>query len=474
MTNKFISMVDGNRQGVASDLGTRFHRSDSLSVVSRQSVFSILLLCLTLFVGVGNVWGADVVVTLDNIGSGLGSTANTTAATTDITATGTTDSYTLNYYQCKKQGNSMLMTKSVNPYISNKTAMPGNIKSVEVFINSGASGKTTYDCAFSTTECTSETSGIGAVNIIGGNSHTYSNLTNKAINVKGKYFCVTLGNAYNGQVLKLVITCEGSTNSDPVAVTGVTLDESTITLDPGDTQLLTATVAPGDATNKTVSWTSSNTSVATVDAGLVTAVAAGEATITATTQDGSFTDECTVTVTDITKSSLNFTAACGGSGTADDGAEWEVTSDAAESNFDSSRGIHYGTTSSATVQYVKLTTSDISGTITKVVVNASDATGTADISVSVGGTDFTCSGSTTVTNSNPGSNYTFTGSASGEIIVLVDRGSAAYKAIYVKSVIVTYEPCNELASINGSFLRYHFLDHFGPFWTNQQISVYFS
>ena len=171
-----------------------------------------LLVALLCSLGTGTAWAADLVVTLENIGAGLGSTANTTAATTAITATGTSDSYTLNYYQCKKQGNAMLMTKSVDPYISNKTAMPGNIKSVQVFINSGASGKTTYDCAFSTTECTSATSGIGAENITGGNSHTFSNMTGTpaAINVKGKYFCITLGNAYNGQVLKLVITCENS------------------------------------------------------------------------------------------------------------------------------------------------------------------------------------------------------------------------------------------------------------------------
>lgn len=166
---------------------------------------------LMVVLSIGQMWGADVVVTLDNIGAGLGSTANATVATTNITATGTTDSYTLNYYQCKKQSNAMLLTKKASPYISNKTAMPGNIKSVEVFINSGAAGKTTYDCAFSTTEVTNATAGIGAVNITGGNSNTFSNLkTGGAINVEGKYFCITLGNDNNGQVLKLVITCEGS------------------------------------------------------------------------------------------------------------------------------------------------------------------------------------------------------------------------------------------------------------------------
>ncbi len=172
--------------------------------------------CLLMAVlNIGQMWATDVVVTLNNIGAGLGSSANTTAATTNITATGTTDSYTMNYYQCKKQGNAMFMTKSVNAYISNKTAMPGNIKSVEVFINHGASGKTTYDCAFSTTEVTNAISGIGAENITEDNSNVFSNMTGTNINIAGKYFCVTLGNANNGQVLKLVITCEGGGSSNP-------------------------------------------------------------------------------------------------------------------------------------------------------------------------------------------------------------------------------------------------------------------
>lgn len=162
----------------------------------------------------------------------------------------------------------------------------------------------------------------------------------------------------------------------------------------------------------------------------------------------SFTDEETKTTTyDINvtaaqpKSTLIFEDEYKDSGaTADDGAEWDVTSDAPESTYEAARGIHFGTGSSSQVQYLQLSTSDISGTITKVVVNASDATGTGTISVSVDGTDFTCGGSTTVANSNPGNDYTFTGSASGEIVVLIDRGSAAYKAIYVKSIVVSYIP----------------------------------
>ncbi len=133
-------------------------------------------------------------------------------------------------------------------------------------------------------------------------------------------------------------------------------------------------------------------------------------------------------------STLTFTAKCNGSGTADDGAVWTVTSDAAESTY-ADDGIHYGTNSAA-VQYVQLTTSDISGTVSQVVVRTRDARAKATVSVTVGGTAYTCSGSATATNTS--ADYTFTGSSSGAIVVRVDRGSAETKAIYVKSVVVTY------------------------------------
>jgi len=83
-----------------------------------------------------------------------------------------------------------------------------------------------------------------------------------------------------------------------VPVTGVTVSPTSLSLTAGQTGQLTATVQPSNATNKNVSWSSSNTSVATVNSsGLVTAVAAGSATITVTTQDGGKTATCAVTVT---------------------------------------------------------------------------------------------------------------------------------------------------------------------------------
>ena len=99
----------------------------------------------------------------------------------------------------------------------------------------------------------------------------------------------------------------GTTYPDPVtlvvedntvSVGGISLDKSTATIDVGDILNLTATVSPSNATNKAVTWTSSDSSVATVTNGTVTALKTGTTTITATTVDGSKTATCVVTVED--------------------------------------------------------------------------------------------------------------------------------------------------------------------------------
>jgi len=94
------------------------------------------------------------------------------------------------------------------------------------------------------------------------------------------------------------ITATCAVTVTAVAVTGVTLNKNELTLAVGRKETLTATVAPTNATNKTVTWSSDKTTVATVDAatGEVTAVAEGTANITATTADGNFHDACAVTV----------------------------------------------------------------------------------------------------------------------------------------------------------------------------------
>ncbi|MBQ8013271.1 MAG: Ig-like domain-containing protein [Treponema sp.] len=81
-----------------------------------------------------------------------------------------------------------------------------------------------------------------------------------------------------------------------VAVTGVSLDQTSATIKKAGTVTLTATVAPENASNKKVTWTSSKEDVATVENGVVTGVGSGTATITVTTEDGEKTAEFEVTV----------------------------------------------------------------------------------------------------------------------------------------------------------------------------------
>lgn len=81
------------------------------------------------------------------------------------------------------------------------------------------------------------------------------------------------------------------------AVSGITLDKTTASVNTGKIISLTATVTPDTALDKEVIWTSDNTDIATVENGVVTGVKAGSAVITATTKDGGYTAQCTVTVT---------------------------------------------------------------------------------------------------------------------------------------------------------------------------------
>ena len=88
--------------------------------------------------------------------------------------------------------------------------------------------------------------------------------------------------------------------STTIRATGVSLNKSTLTLNVGGTNTLIATVLPSNATNKSVTWSTNNRSVASVNNGTVTAHAKGQATITVTTTDGGYTDSCLVTVSEAT------------------------------------------------------------------------------------------------------------------------------------------------------------------------------
>ena len=91
-------------------------------------------------------------------------------------------------------------------------------------------------------------------------------------------------------------TCSVTVNSNTVSVTSVSLNKNSLTLDIGETETLTATISPNNATNQNVSWISSNTGVATVSNGIVSAISSGTSTITVKTVDGNKTATCLITV----------------------------------------------------------------------------------------------------------------------------------------------------------------------------------
>ncbi|MDL2223488.1 Ig-like domain-containing protein [Bacteroidales bacterium OttesenSCG-928-M11] len=99
-------------------------------------------------------------------------------------------------------------------------------------------------------------------------------------------------------------TCLVTVN--PIAATNISLNKTTSSLQLGSTEQLTFTITPTNTTNQNVSWSSSNTKVASVEKGLVTALSVGTSIITVTTEDGNKTASCTITVNPISVISIDL------------------------------------------------------------------------------------------------------------------------------------------------------------------------
>ena len=130
--------------------------------------------------------------------------------------------------------------------------------------------------------------------------------------IKDDYVDAT-GHQYVDKIIKPTQTTQGYTRhtcsvcghsykdnyTDPIGteveVTGVTLNKTSATINEGDSLTLTATLEPANATDKSITWTTSDSKVATVENGVVTAVSAGTATITASSDNGKAAS-CKVTV----------------------------------------------------------------------------------------------------------------------------------------------------------------------------------
>ena len=130
----------------------------------------------------------------------------------------------------------------------------------------------------------------------------------------GKVTAVKAGNATitatANSDTNIKASCTVTVSTANVAVTSVTLDKTSLDLAVNGTYTLTATVAPANASNKAVSWVSSNESIAKVEGeGKVTALKDGTATITVTAKDGSGkTASCKVTVSNVSAITLDKTS----------------------------------------------------------------------------------------------------------------------------------------------------------------------
>ena len=149
------------------------------------------------------------------------------------------------------------------------------------------------------------------MNMFDSGSTIYSDPHNNATGKTGQSFfgtSLTKLQELNGYRLSYVETIKNSNvcikaftkyveQPNEVPVTGVTLNKTSITLTEGETDALVATVLPENSTNPSVTWTSSNNNIATVSGdGVITAVSAGEVTITVITEDGGYTSKCNVKV----------------------------------------------------------------------------------------------------------------------------------------------------------------------------------
>ena len=127
---------------------------------------------------------------------------------------------------------------------------------------------------------------------------TSSNPSIVTVDSDGQVIAMSKGSAtITAKAGDVSATCAITVQAVTIAVTGVSLNKTTLSLNVGEKATLTATVHPLNATNKAVTWSSNDSAVASVSSsGVVTAIAAGTAIITVKTKDGSKTAKCTVTV----------------------------------------------------------------------------------------------------------------------------------------------------------------------------------
>lgn len=288
-------------------------------------------------------------------------------------------------------------------------------------------------------------------------SWTSSNTSVATVNASGVVTAKATGNttitATSQQDITKSGTCTVTVNDSTVHVTGVSLNKNSTTITVGGNETLTATVSPNNATNKSVNWLSSNTSVATVSNGTVTAVATGNATITVTTVDGSYTATCTVTVTAAQTQTLIITRS---SFSTSGGYTWyDWTQATTDGTSISGKGELY-TTTTTSMQFNKsngnkvaaiFNTTAIPGSITKIEATTDSGTNRSWNAYTTS-TSCTANGSTLTFGSNKttvGSNVTITTSSTSLGTSTANHSYFCLQenvtgASYLSQIKITYTP----------------------------------
>lgn len=124
-------------------------------------------------------------------------------------------------------------------------------------------------------------------------NNTYSKTVNTGELIEGNKYTVQVSNLFGGDGYA---TTSFTVAKPEVVVSKISLSDTSKTMKIGESFTLTATISPSNATNKNITWKSSNNNVATVSNGRVVAKSAGKATITVTSTSGNHTDSCVVEV----------------------------------------------------------------------------------------------------------------------------------------------------------------------------------
>ena len=227
-------------------------------------------------------------------------------AGSDVTVTITLDSdiKAMGFGECFVYFDSALFTRKS---YTDGTAIPGTAVSKKSLDAKNEQIPTMQKISISTANLTDVDATAGEVATITFTAkEDITALTETELYVLVDFYCNNSWEYYTvGNNAPVKVTVGPST----VAVTGIALDKTALTLNVGESGTLTPTVLPEDATDKSVSWSSSNEAIATVSNGVVTAVAAGNATITA--KAGEYTATCAVTVSEPAPAVTGYTVTMG-------------------------------------------------------------------------------------------------------------------------------------------------------------------